>query len=159
MKPLCHVFCWLDLPFSKDAAPKEKFEPCTTVAAPHLRLSQIKIKIKLSKHHPLKTYWGRGGTASRILNLGTRWRWVVSFSPLAPTVQEAGWIPEPVWKRWRGQEIPLQKLQHQEAARHRMPTERRTSDGHLEDIRSKRSTLQQIQKRKSNQINKFTEDR
>jgi hypothetical protein len=27
--------------------------------------------------------WGRGGTAQHILNLGTRWRWVVSFTPRA----------------------------------------------------------------------------
>jgi hypothetical protein len=29
----------------------------------------------------MKVYWGSGGIASRILNLGTRWSWVVSFTP------------------------------------------------------------------------------
>jgi hypothetical protein len=29
----------------------------------------------------MKAYWGSGGVAPRILNLGTRWRWVVSFTP------------------------------------------------------------------------------
>jgi hypothetical protein len=29
----------------------------------------------------MKTYWESGGTAPHILNLGTRWRWVVSFTP------------------------------------------------------------------------------
>jgi len=29
----------------------------------------------------MKTYWGSGGTAPCILDLGTRWRWVVSFTP------------------------------------------------------------------------------
>jgi hypothetical protein len=29
----------------------------------------------------MKTYWGSGGIAPRILDLGTRWRWVVSFTP------------------------------------------------------------------------------
>jgi hypothetical protein len=29
----------------------------------------------------METYWGSGGIAPRILNLGTRWRWVVSFTP------------------------------------------------------------------------------
>jgi hypothetical protein len=29
----------------------------------------------------MKTYWGSVGTAPRILNLGTRWRWVVDFMP------------------------------------------------------------------------------
>jgi hypothetical protein len=32
-------------------------------------------------HHAVKTYWESGGTAPRILNLGTGWRWVVSFAP------------------------------------------------------------------------------
>jgi hypothetical protein len=29
----------------------------------------------------MKTYWGSGGVAPRILDLGARWRWVVSFTP------------------------------------------------------------------------------
>jgi len=29
----------------------------------------------------MKTYWGSGGTAPRILNLDSTWRWVVSFAP------------------------------------------------------------------------------
>jgi hypothetical protein len=29
----------------------------------------------------MKTYWGSGGIAPRILDLGTRWKWVVSFTP------------------------------------------------------------------------------
>jgi len=33
------------------------------------------------KHHAMKTYWGCGGIASRIRNLGTRWRWAVNFTP------------------------------------------------------------------------------
>jgi hypothetical protein len=34
----------------------------------------------------MKAYWGSGGIAPRILDLGTRWRWVVSFTrrPLYP---------------------------------------------------------------------------
>jgi hypothetical protein len=46
---------------------------------------KVKVKVKLSlcltKHHAMKTYWGNGGIAPRILDLGTRWRWVVSFAP------------------------------------------------------------------------------
>jgi hypothetical protein len=34
----------------------------------------------LTKHHSMKTYSGSGGIASRILDLGTRWRLVVSFT-------------------------------------------------------------------------------
>jgi hypothetical protein len=32
----------------------------------------------LTKHHAMKMYWVSGGIAPRILDLGTRWRWVVS---------------------------------------------------------------------------------
>jgi hypothetical protein len=35
----------------------------------------------LIKHHAMKTYWGSGGIASPIPNLGTKWRWVVSLTP------------------------------------------------------------------------------
>jgi hypothetical protein len=34
-----------------------------------------------TKHHSMKTDWGSGGIAPRILDLGTRWRWVVNFTP------------------------------------------------------------------------------
>jgi len=36
----------------------------------------------LTEHHAMKAYWGCGGTSSRILDLGTRWRWVFRFPPL-----------------------------------------------------------------------------
>jgi hypothetical protein len=32
----------------------------------------------------VKTYWRSGGVAPHFLNLGTRWRWVVSFTSLPP---------------------------------------------------------------------------
>jgi len=40
----------------------------------------------------MKTYWEIGGINPRILNLGTRWRWVVSFTPrpLYPTKRVPG---------------------------------------------------------------------
>jgi len=43
-----------------------------------------------------------GGRAPCILNLGTRWRCIVSFMPPAallpiPTGKEVGWAPELVW--------------------------------------------------------------
>jgi hypothetical protein len=45
---------------------------------------KIKVKVKLSlwltKHHAMKTYWGSGGVALRIINIGTRWRRVASFT-------------------------------------------------------------------------------
>jgi hypothetical protein len=40
----------------------------------------------LCKHHAVKTYMGSRGIAPLILDLGTRWRWVVCFThrPLYP---------------------------------------------------------------------------
>jgi len=32
------------------------------------------------KHHAMKTYWGSGIIVPRILDLGTRWRWVLNFT-------------------------------------------------------------------------------
>jgi hypothetical protein len=40
-----------------------------------------KLSLCLTKHHAMKTYCGSGGIGPRILDLGTRWRWVVSFTP------------------------------------------------------------------------------
>jgi hypothetical protein len=41
---------------------------------------KVKLSLCLTKHQAMKTYWGSGGIAPRILDLGTRWRWVVSFT-------------------------------------------------------------------------------
>jgi hypothetical protein len=35
---------------------------------------KVKLSLCLTKHHALKTYWGSGGIAPRILDLGIRWR-------------------------------------------------------------------------------------
>jgi hypothetical protein len=42
----------------------------------HLNESLIKVKFSmcLTKHHAMNTYYGSGGKAPHILNLGTRWR-------------------------------------------------------------------------------------
>jgi len=70
---------------------------------------KVKLSLCLTKHHARKTYCGSGGIAPLILDLGTRWRWAVSFTarPLYPREralvligQEAGWAPEPFWTRW-----------------------------------------------------------
>jgi hypothetical protein len=60
----------------------------------------VKLSVSLTNHHAMKTYWGSGGIASRILDLGTRWRWVVSFTPRPLTPRErapgtnwiGGWV-------------------------------------------------------------------
>jgi hypothetical protein len=41
----------------------------------------VKLSLCLTKHHAMKTYWGSSGIAPRILDLGVRWGWVVSFTP------------------------------------------------------------------------------
>jgi hypothetical protein len=40
-----------------------------------------KVVLCLTKRLAMKTYWCKGGTVPRILDLGTRWGWVVSFMP------------------------------------------------------------------------------
>jgi len=35
---------------------------------------KVKVSLCLTKHHAVKAYWGSGGIAPRILDLGTRWR-------------------------------------------------------------------------------------
>jgi hypothetical protein len=61
---------------------------------------------KIFSVHAMKAYSGSRGIAPLILNLSTRWRWVVNFTPqllypqkisLVPIDYDAGWAPEPVW--------------------------------------------------------------
>jgi hypothetical protein len=51
----------------------------------------------LIKHHTMKAYWGNGGVASRSLNLGTRFRWVVGF------------MPQPLYSRGKIPRYPLDR--------------------------------------------------
>jgi hypothetical protein len=57
---------------------------------------KVKLSLCLTKHRAMKTYWGSGGTAPCILDLCTRWSWVVSFThrPLYPQGKSPGthWI-------------------------------------------------------------------
>jgi hypothetical protein len=45
-----------------------------------------KVSVVLTKHHATKTYWGCGDIARYLLNLSTRWMWVVTITsrPLNP---------------------------------------------------------------------------
>jgi len=65
-------------------------------------LNYSKLSLCLTKHHAMKTYWGNGGIAPRILDLGIRWgEWLAArpgrFTPRerasGPIRQEAGWAP------------------------------------------------------------------
>jgi hypothetical protein len=65
----------------------------------------------LTKHHAKKTYWENKGIAPRILDLGTRWKWVVSFTPRPLYSQrKRPWYPlhrpEPLWTRWWRNKFP-----------------------------------------------------
>jgi hypothetical protein len=42
---------------------------------------KVKLSLCLTKHRAMKTYWGSGGIAPRILDLGTRWRWWSASRP------------------------------------------------------------------------------
>jgi hypothetical protein len=55
---------------------------------------EVKISLCLTKHHAMKVYWGSGGISPRILDLGTWWRWAVSFTsgPLYPEGKRT-WYP------------------------------------------------------------------
>jgi hypothetical protein len=46
---------------------------------------KVKLSLCLTKHYAMKAYWG--SIASRILDLGSRWRWVVSFTTRLPYPQ------------------------------------------------------------------------
>jgi hypothetical protein len=51
------------------------------IEPPSSRVYKRKVSLCLTKHNAMKTYWGSGDIAPLILVLGTRCRWVVSFTP------------------------------------------------------------------------------
>jgi hypothetical protein len=61
----------------------------------------VKLSLCLTKHYSMKTYWGSGGIVPYILDLGTRRRWVVSFTPRPLYPQgKCPWYP--LDRRWGG---------------------------------------------------------
>jgi len=42
---------------------------------------KVKLTLCLTKHRAMETYWRSRGIAPRILDLSTRWEWMVSFTP------------------------------------------------------------------------------
>jgi hypothetical protein len=55
----------------------------------------MKTYLLLIKEHVRETYWESGGIVPCVLNLGTRWRWVVSFTPR--TLYHRGENPDNHW--------------------------------------------------------------
>jgi hypothetical protein len=66
------------------------------LGGPQSRSGKVKGKLSLclTKHHATKAYWESEGLAPLILDLGTRWNWVVSFTPqpLYPK-EKSTWYP------------------------------------------------------------------
>jgi hypothetical protein len=47
----------------------------------------------------METYWGSGGISPRILDLGTRWRWIVSFTARPRYPQGKSPLPRTHWRK------------------------------------------------------------
>jgi hypothetical protein len=55
---------------------KSKFVTYKTITC-FFNSIKVEVKVNMSlcfEHHAMKAYWGSGGTAPCILDLGTRWR-------------------------------------------------------------------------------------
>jgi hypothetical protein len=50
--------------------------PCFLVIMPNFTEGKVKVSLVLFviENHAMKAYWGSGGIAPRIFDLGTRWR-------------------------------------------------------------------------------------
>jgi hypothetical protein len=44
-------------------------------------LVKLNFSLHITKYYAMKMYWGSRSTAPCILNVGTKWRWAVSFMP------------------------------------------------------------------------------
>jgi hypothetical protein len=71
---------------------------------------KVKLSLCLTKHHAMNTYWRSGGIAPRILNLSTRWRWMVSFMPVRFTPRERAPGTRWIWGWVEGKKFPLFSL-------------------------------------------------
>jgi hypothetical protein len=88
------------LNFSQPYGPSR---PVTGITLPYLFLCKVHVKSLSLIKYTIKTHES-GGTDPHIPNLGTRWKWMVSFTPWplyhgakspspVPLGQEAGWFP------------------------------------------------------------------
>jgi hypothetical protein len=82
------VWCYVTCPSEKESSNKqtEKEQDLRYFNSAFPRVGN-KLSLCLTKYHGMNTYGGIGGTAPRIPDLGTRWRWVVSFTPRSFTPQ------------------------------------------------------------------------
>jgi hypothetical protein len=80
---------------------------CTTM----VKVRKVKLSLCLTNYAlRQEDVWGSGCINPHLLDLGTSWRWVVSFTPRplyprekapVPIGWEAAWAPKQVWKTWR----------------------------------------------------------
>jgi hypothetical protein len=83
--------CWFQLQgemnwWWKQEGPPKHWYPTITIHGVTTQKTSTWVTPYLNKHHTIKTYWGSGSIAPHIPDLGTRWKWVVSFTtrPLYP---------------------------------------------------------------------------
>jgi hypothetical protein len=90
-------------------------EPVWSTVVP----TKVKFPWALTEHHAIKAYWESGDTAPRILNLGTRLRWVVTFTS-RPLYSQGKNLWYPLYRRLGG---PQSRSVHgdEEAAGNRTP--------------------------------------
>jgi hypothetical protein len=108
------MFSW---PYHQMTLAHSKMCQCTsrvpTVWKPQIQINtkdQGKAVLCLTQYHTIETYrmlnqapchkgvWVNGGIAPRIFNLGARWRWIVSFTPLLlNSWDESLWYPLNWW--------------------------------------------------------------
>jgi hypothetical protein len=68
--------------------------------------SKVKLPLCLTKHHAMKTHWGNGGIAIRILKLDTRWKSLYPRGKNSGTHWIGGWVPPgPIWTRWQSEKL------------------------------------------------------
>jgi hypothetical protein len=92
---------------------------------------KVKLSLCLTKHHAMKTYYRSGGIAPRILDLGSRWRWVVSFTPGRFTPRERA--PGTHWiGAWVGPRTVLDAVVKRKILSHRRESNPRTPIVQLE---------------------------
>jgi hypothetical protein len=74
----------------RDEHPLRSFSLCifrTPISATQLKV-KLSLPLCLTYHRAMKTYWRSRGIAPHILDLGTSWIWVVSFTPRQLYIQE-----------------------------------------------------------------------
>jgi hypothetical protein len=78
---LCEVQCWKMYPFLQNALWLKISHVVFYCYVSQISLYKVKVVPVLHQVSRQEEVWGSRGTAPRILNLGTTWRWVVSFTP------------------------------------------------------------------------------